>query len=214
MRVLFISIAIVFVDQITKLLVKGFSIPFLNIRHEGVAPYSSVTIINNLFEITNVENPGIAFGWYWGDNVKPIMTIATILTVVILIFYLRNISKADIKYRIGLGLIIGGAIGNLIDRVFYGAFFSYAPLLYGKVVDFIQIRIFEISLFGKTYTRFPIFNIADIAVTFGVIFLILFYKKSDFEDAAADDSVEGAAVNTDGAIHSESDSSEKEAEKN
>jgi signal peptidase II len=210
MKALFISIAIVVIDQITKFLIKGFSVPFLNVKHTGVLPYSSVPVINNLLEITNIENPGIAFGWYWGDSIKPMMTIATLLTVIVLVFYLRKISKADIKYRVGLGLIIGGAIGNLIDRIFYGEIFSYAPLLYGRVVDFIQIRIFEISLFGKTYTRFPIFNIADIAVTFGVIFVILFYNKSDFESVPFSTLEEKDALSADEVIQNEQGSSEKE----
>jgi hypothetical protein len=55
-------------------------------------------------------------------------------------------------------------------------FYNYAPIFYGKVVDFINVDFFDITLFGRTYNRFPIFNIADSSVTIGVVLLILFHR--------------------------------------
>jgi signal peptidase II len=79
--------------------------------------------------------------------------------------------------RLSLAMILGGAVGNLIDRVFYGVFYGYAPLFYGKVVDFIDMDFFKINFFGHHYDRFPIFNIADMAVSLGVVLLILCHNK-------------------------------------
>ena len=77
-----------------------------------------------------------------------------------------------------VAFILGGAVGNLIDRLFYGIFYGYAPVFYGKVVDFFDVDFFDFSIFGRSYDRWPIFNIADAAVTIGVLILIIFYKKN------------------------------------
>lgn len=182
MRVLFVSLIIIIIDQISKILVNGFTIPFVNIKHKGILPYFSVKIIDDFIKFTNVENPGIAFGWYFGDAFKPFNTLLTLAAVAGLIYYLKRVKETDYKFRLGIAMVIGGAMGNLIDRIFYGVFYGYAPLLHGKVIDFIQVRIFDISLFGRNYNHLPIFNIADIGITFGVIFMFLFYKKTEKED--------------------------------
>ena len=65
--------------------------------------------------------------------------------------------------------------------MFYGVFYGYAPLFYGKVVDFLDFDFFNISFFGRSYDRWPIFNFADAAVSIGVIILILFYKRHNKE---------------------------------
>ena len=82
-----------------------------------------------------------------------------------------------------MAFILGGAVGNLIDRVFYGVFYHYAPLFYGRVVDFFDFDFFNISILGKSYDRWPVFNIADSAVTIGVLMLILFYRKVSKEES-------------------------------
>lgn len=158
-------------------MVNGFSIPFLGIKHLGILPYQSVRVFGDFVQFVNVDNPGIAFGWYFGSSFKAIMVLLTIAAVTGLVYYLHRVKDREFKFRLGIAMIIGGACGNLIDRVFYGVFYHYAPLLYGRVIDFIQIRIFEISLFGRSYNHFPIFNIADIGITLGVLYLLLFYKN-------------------------------------
>ncbi|NNG28240.1 MAG: signal peptidase II, partial [Ignavibacteriaceae bacterium] len=77
-------------------------------------------------------------------------------------------------------LILGGAIGNLIDKMFYGVLFDYAPLFYGKVVDFIDLRLFSIFVLNKSYGVY-IFNFADLAITAGVICFIIFLNKQTRE---------------------------------
>jgi signal peptidase II len=75
-------------------------------------------------------------------------------------------------------MILGGALGNLIDRVFYGVIFGDAPLFYGKVVDFLDMNFFDINLFGYQLTRWPVFNIADASVTLGVLLLLFFHRSA------------------------------------
>ena len=74
-------------------------------------------------------------------------------------------------------MILGGAIGNLIDRMFYGIIYNYAPMFYGKVVDFFDFDFFNFSILGRDYDRWPIFNIADASVTVGVFILVFFYRR-------------------------------------
>jgi signal peptidase II len=62
--------------------------------------------------------------------------------------------------------------------MFYGVFYGYAPLFYGKVVDFLDFDFFDITIFGRSFDRFPIFNVADAAVTIGVVLLLVFYNKT------------------------------------
>jgi signal peptidase II len=73
-------------------------------------------------------------------------------------------------------LILAGAFGNFIDRMFYGVLYGEGPLFYGLVVDFIQIDIPDIQLGQFAYTHWPVFNIADSCVSIGMI-LILSYNR-------------------------------------
>jgi signal peptidase II len=66
--------------------------------------------------------------------------------------------------------------------MFYGIFYEYAPLFHGKVVDFLDIDFFKFNLLGRSFDRWPIFNIADSAVTIGVLILIFFYRSEKLED--------------------------------
>ena len=84
--------------------------------------------------------------------------------------------------KVSLAFILGGAIGNLIDRMLYGIFYGYAPLFYGHVVDFLDFDFFHFTLFGRTFDRWPIFNFADAAVTIGVVILLFFYNQKHREE--------------------------------
>lgn len=178
MRVLFVSFFIVLVDQVTKLLVKGFSIPFLHFNYSGMYEGEKIPVIGNFFRITFIENPGMAFGFDPGLNFKLWISIFSLVASVGLIIYIYIVRNQRFSVRLALAFILGGAVGNLIDRMFYGIFYGYAPMLYGRVVDFLDVDFFNFSLFGRNYDRWPIFNIADAAVTIGVLILIIFYKKN------------------------------------
>jgi signal peptidase II len=73
-------------------------------------------------------------------------------------------------------LILAGAFGNFIDRMFYGVIYGNSPLFYGLVVDFIQVDIPDITFNSITYTHWPVFNIADSCVSIGMVFLLFFNK--------------------------------------
>ena len=187
MRVLFVTLAVVIIDQITKLLVHGFSIPFLGLTVKGFEYGQSVDVLGKFLQFTYVENPGIAFGIDIGVGQKFFLTIFTLVLSIAIFLYLYAHKNERLAYRVAIALILGGAIGNLIDRMFYGVLFDYATLFQGKVVDFINVEFPDFTLFGRTYTRFPIFNIADSAVTVGVILLLIFSpsgkEKKDSEES-------------------------------
>lgn len=196
MKSLYLTFAVVLVDQVTKLFVKGFSIPFLGIDYDGMYLGQMIPVWGDFFRFTFVENPGMAFGYDPGSSFKLIISIFSLVASIGLVFYLFAIRNKSLSLRIAIALILGGAIGNLIDRTFYGVIFDYAPLFYGKVVDFFDFDFFNFTLFGRSYDRWPVFNIADAAVTIGVLILVLFYKKHQDEDEKVENKiVEVAGLN-------------------
>lgn len=176
MAVLYLTFAVVLIDQISKFLVKGGTLPLLNIHIQGMDYGSSINVFGDFFKITFVENPGLAFGIDVNETSKLFLSIFTLLATIGIFFYLYKSRSEKLIVRVALALILGGAIGNLIDRTFYGVFYGYAPIFYGKVVDFFNADFFDFTLFGRTYDRFPIFNVADSSVTIGVILLLLFHR--------------------------------------
>jgi signal peptidase II len=150
-----------------------------------------------------VENEGMAFGISLGENYgKLALSIFRIIAVFFLIYIVRGLIKS--KESIGLiacfGLILAGAIGNILDSAFYGILFSdsygtiaqfrpeeggYASFLYGRVVDMFYFPIIRTTLpewfpifGGKNFEFFrPIFNVADSAITIGVTLILLFYRR-------------------------------------
>lgn len=184
MRVLYITFGVIVVDQLSKFFIKGISIPLLNIRIDGMYLGQSVSVIGDFFKITFIENPGMAFGFNPGSDFKLWISIFSLVASIGLFIYLYIVRKKSLSLRIALAMILGGATGNLIDRAFYGIIYKYAPLFYGKVVDYFDFDFFNFAIFGRNYDRWPIFNIADASVTIGVLILVLFYKqhKKDDED--------------------------------
>jgi signal peptidase II len=185
LRVLFISFFLVISDQVSKFLVKGFSIPFLKLHYEGMFHGQRIRVIGDFFQITFIENPGMAFGYDPGSSFKFYVSLFSLLASIALLVYLYIARKQSLSLRISLAFILGGAVGNLIDRMFYGVFYGYAPLFYGRVVDFLDFDFFHFTIFGRSFERFPVFNIADASVTIGVLILILFYKHHQKETETA-----------------------------
>ena len=153
------------------------------------------------FYIYFTENPGMAFGLEILD--KKILSIIRIIAVIVLCYYLFQLYKRN--YSFGfitcVALIFVGAVGNIIDCVFYGLIFDhsygqlatflpdgggYAPILHGKVVDMLYFPLIETTLpqwfpiwGGNDFVFFrPIFNLADSAICVGVFSLLLFYRKT------------------------------------
>ncbi len=118
MKILLVSVVIVFIDQITKALTR------LNMEIGD-----SVPVIQNFFHLTYVTNDGMAFGLNFPGGIYVLSTVSIILTIVIFM-YLWKERNGHFLMRLSLALILAGAIGNLIDRV-----------LFGKVVDFFDFMI-------------------------------------------------------------------------
>ena len=185
-----VGMAVILVDQIFKIWVKtnfylGESLPIL--------PF---------FELRFVQNNGMAFGMEFGS--KLLLTIFRIVVVTLLIWYIVKVckqQKVSKGYVVTLALIASGAGGNIIDCVFYGEIFTnpwppqlaqfvpwgegYAGLCHGLVVDMLYFPLFSFqwpewipAIGGSTFSFFdPVFNIADSAITVGILMLILFYSK-------------------------------------
>jgi signal peptidase II len=182
-RVLILSFIIVFSDQAAKLFVKGGSFPALGISFSGVPYGSSRPLLGNFLRLTYIENPGMAFGIDIGG--KLFFSLFSIIASAAIVAYLYHARKESLGFRISLAMILGGALGNLIDRVFYGVIFGDAPLFYGKVVDFLDMNFFDINIFGYQLTRWPVFNIADASVTVGVLLLLFFHRSAGATERTA-----------------------------
>ena len=212
MRVLFATLIVVLTDQITKFLIKGGTIPLLNLKVEGMNYGQSINVFGDFFKITFVENPGLAFGIDVSETSKLILSIFTLLASIGIFYYMYKSREQKLIVRFALALILGGAIGNLIDRMFYGLFYNYAPIFYGKVVDFLNVDFFDFTIFGRTYDRWPIFNVADASVSIGVVLLLIFHREP--AEAKAEDKIENTevpAVNPAAEQNLSSENSEPEA---
>jgi len=153
------------------------------------------------FIIHFTENKGMAFGMEFGGNIgKYILSIFRMIAIAAIGFYLTRLVELNTKKGIvfSIALILAGAIGNMIDSAFYGLIFSesygqvasvfeggYSGILQGKVVDMFYFPLFKgvlpswIPFKGGDYFIFfrPVFNIADAAISVGVINLLLFHRK-------------------------------------
>ena len=179
MKTIFLTLLLFLTDQLSKFLVKGFSLPWFNVEHGGFYLGESKPVINNFLHITLVENPGIAFGIIPGAFLKDLILIITILLCIGFFSFLIFSKDADRRVRISVGLILAGAAGNLFDRIFYGYFYNYAPLFHGNVVDFLDVKFFKFFMIGNIPGNF-VFNFADLSITTGILtltYLIIKYRR-------------------------------------
>jgi signal peptidase II len=171
---LLIIFLLVVIDQIVKVWVKT-----------TMTIGESFPVLGNWFYIFFVENEGIAFGISFGENIgKLLLSLVRVAVVSILIYYLFILIKkqrADWFVVVILSLIIAGALGNIIDSMFYGVIWGYAPFLYGHVVDMFYFKLFKIPgwfpLWGGEYFFPAIFNVADACTTVGIIAILIWNKK-------------------------------------
>jgi signal peptidase II len=170
MRILWLSGLVVLLDQVTKVIV-----------HETMYRSQTIPLIGEWLSFTYTENPGMAFGITFGP--PSLITYFSIFATIIIVTYLYRIRTGYGPYRLSLALVLGGALGNIIDRVFYGALFYGEPLFQGRVVDFIHVNVWRgylpdsIPLLGgKYFALFPIWNVADMAIVVGVVGILLFQK--------------------------------------
>ena len=136
-----IALFIIGIDQLTKWII-------VSTMELG----ERITVIENFFYITSHRNSGAAWGILQGQML--FFYIVTAVVVIGIIYYIQKFAKNDTLLAIGLSFVLGGAIGNFIDRLFHQ-----------EVVDFADFYIFNYN--------FPIFNVADSALTIGVIIVII-----------------------------------------
>lgn len=147
MRLLLIVAAVMLADQLTKQVV---------MRNMEVG--QSITVIGDFLYITYVRNPGAAFGML--PYQTAFFVVITVVVGAFIIYYYRLLAEDHKWLRLGLSLQLGGALGNLVDRI-----------IEGYVVDFINFTIWP-----------PVFNIADSAIVIGIgIFLIAFWQDPEFK---------------------------------
>lgn len=193
-QIALLIIAILLADQGLKFYIKTHY--YLGEEHN---------IIGNWFRLHFVENEGMAWGWqFGGDSGKIILTLFRLIAVIFGTFYLRNIIRK--KYHPGFivcaALIFAGALGNLLDSMFYGLIFNnsepflvaqifpegggYTSFLHGRVVDMLYFPIISNAKYpswfpfwgGEDFEFFrPVFNLADASISIGVIALLLWQKK-------------------------------------
>ena len=153
MNIFFIPILVALIDQLTKLYIK------FNFRL-----YEKYEIFGNFVRIFYIENSGIAFG-IDTSSIHFFITVLTIIAILVLARYLLILHREKSDEKKSISLILGGAIGNCVDRVLV----FFPDFGYTGVIDFIDIG------FGSM--RWYIFNVADMSITFGVMYyLFLLYK--------------------------------------
>ncbi|MDC1067960.1 signal peptidase II [Candidatus Kapabacteria bacterium] len=167
-----IAFLLIIFDQLTKIVVKGFNL--FGFTHKGFYLGESIPVIGETITFTFVENPGAAFGLEFGAA-KIFLSLFSVFAGAGLGWYLWKLEGYNKFVRIGIMFIFSGAVGNMIDRVFYGVIYSESSLFYGKVVDFIRVDIPNIEFLNMTH--WPVFNIADFCVSSGVIILLFVHDK-------------------------------------
>jgi len=193
--VIFIILAILLADQGLKFWVK------LNMEY-----HEQIPVFGSWFRLYFIENEGMAWGWKFGGEIgKLLLTLFRLIAVIFGVFYIRNLirKKEHPGFIACVALIFAGALGNLIDSLFYGMIFSaseygyplarlfpeeggYAGFMHGRVVDMLYAPIIEDKILpewipfwgGNEFTFFsPIFNIADFSISVGVIAILVFQGK-------------------------------------
>ena len=177
-RITLLVVLLLVIDQVSKLLVKT-----------NMSIGESIHVLGDWFQILFIENNGMAFGLQFGEGWgKLTLSLLRIILIILIIFYMRRLLKKGDTPKgvmVGLAMILTGAIGNMIDSMFYGIIFDYAPFLYGKVVDMLYFPLIDTTLpanfpiWGGRHIIFfrPIFNIADSCITCGAIYLLFFQWK-------------------------------------
>ncbi|HEX6983406.1 MAG TPA: signal peptidase II [Balneolaceae bacterium] len=118
------------------------------------------------------QNPGMALGMQWAST-EVISVVAIVATLGIFTYVMYNREEATVGYLTCMGLVLGGALGNIIDRLVMAKIGEYGGVLEGHVIDFIH---FTLNING--WPVFPyIFNVADIAISVAIISMLIFHKR-------------------------------------
>ena len=192
-KLLILGIILVVIDQVIKIVVKT-----------NMQIGQHIYVIGNWFQILFIENEGMAFGMKLGGAVgKFLLSFFRIGLFAALCWWISSLVRKSVGpdgspaltstgeklvppgVLVGLTLITAGAFGNIIDSLFYGIIFDYAPFMFGKVVDMFYFPIIDttwpswVPFVGGNHFLFfaPVFNFADSCVTVGALYLIFFQYK-------------------------------------
>jgi signal peptidase II len=179
-----IALLVILIDQAVKMLVH-FEMDF--------GTPGQILIFGDWFKLHYTTNPGMAFGMELGSEYgKLILTTFRLVAMVGIGYYLYYIiaNKQNPVYILCISMILGGAIGNLVDSVFYGIWLNNAPYnaptpwFHGQVVDMFYFDLWEgyipdwVPLWGGSYTAlWPIFNVADASIFIGVAIILIFQNR-------------------------------------
>lgn len=178
-----VALVVILIDQTSKLLV-----------HNYMYIHEEVNVIGEWFKLHYLLNPGMAFGLKWDNEFgKLALTVFRIGAMVGIGYYLyrMTLKKMHSGFLFSMALILGGAVGNVIDSTFYGVLLdnqplgSYTPWFHGQVIDMLFFPLFEfywpdwMPVVGGEYFMFfsPVFNIADSSIFIGVTSILIFQKK-------------------------------------
>jgi len=150
---------VVTVDQLTKKLA-------IRVLRDAA---QSITIIPDLLSLTYTENKGVAFGMEFAPA-GMLLLLTGVITIIVLVYVILSKNRTTL-FLVPFALIVGGGIGNMIDRV-----------ILGRVVDFIYFDLYHGKIFGTYISLWPIFNVADSAISIGACMLILFHNRIFPED--------------------------------
>jgi Lipoprotein signal peptidase len=191
-KLLILGVLLVVIDQVVKILVKS-----------NMEIGEHFNVIGNWFQILFIENEGMAFGMKFGGAVgKFCLSFFRIALFGALCWWISSLvrkGKAPTGVLVGLTLICAGAFGNIIDSLFYGMIFNYAPFMFGRVVDMLYFPLIDtvwpqwVPFVGGDRLLFfaPVFNIADSCVTVGAIYLIFFQYKFFTRTEESESAAEG-----------------------
>ena len=168
-RLVILGIVLVVIDQVIKFLVKG-----------NMSLGQQIFVLGDWFRLCFVENEGFAFGMKFGGAVGKFgLSLFRIVLCGFLIWWISSLCRKPsipTGVLVGLTLITAGAFGNIIDCLFYGIIWDYAPFMFGKVVDMFYFPLIH-NAAGEVIFFSPVFNFADSCVTVGAFYLVLFQWK-------------------------------------
>lgn len=182
-RYFLLALLVIIIDQTSKMLV-----------YHNMYLHQEINVLGDWFRLHYLLNPGMAFGFRWNNEFgKLALTVFRIGAMLAIGYYLWRMAKKEVHpgFLWCMALILGGAVGNVIDSTFYGVLLnnhlpgSSTPWFHGQVIDMLFFPIFELvwpewvpGIGGEYFLFFsPVFNVADSAIFVGVVIILVMQRK-------------------------------------
>lgn len=182
-RYFLLALVVIIIDQVSKMLV-----------YHNMELHEEINVLGDWFRLHYLLNPGMAFGFRWDNEFgKLALTVFRIGAMLAIAYYLWRMAKKEAHpgFLWCMALILGGAVGNVIDSTFYGVWLgnhlpgSSTPWFHGQVIDMLFFPLFEfvwpdwVPGVGGDYFLFfsPVFNVADSAIFIGVMIILVMQRK-------------------------------------